>query len=236
MRILIAILVVLGAAAAGVYWMLQPPAPLPVPERVAAIDYVTVIQPGESRRAYQTITVAGSVIGTVAPSDGAHGPYAGMYVLPGIINMHAHHPPQNIPVARDLFPLLFLLHGVTSVRDAGDVDGKTVLPLRQAIEKGAMPGPRIFACGPFVDGPDTTWENTRHVIDPKDAKPTVKAIKAAGYDCIKIYNSLTPDVLAALIAAAKEEGMPTIGHVPHLAPYPGGIGDVQHFTGAQFVP
>jgi imidazolonepropionase-like amidohydrolase len=236
MRILLAIVLVLILAGAALYWQLQPPSPLPAPAPGATIDHVTVIQPGESRRADQTLSLAGSTIGAIAASDGAPGPYAGMYVLPGLINMHAHHPPQNIPVARDLFPLLFLLHGVTTVRDAGDVDGKTVLPLRQAIEKGAMPGPRIFACGPFVDGPDTTWENTRHVTDPKDAKPTVEAIKAAGYDCVKIYNSLAPDVLAALISAAKEEGLPTIGHVPRLAPYPGGIGDVQHFTGAAFVP
>jgi len=236
MRILLAIIIVLLVAAASLYWMLQPPDPLPVPERGATIDHVTIIQPGESRRVDQSLTVAGSAIATLAISEGARGPYAGMYVLPGLINMHTHHPPQNLPTARDLFPLLFLLHGVTAVRDAGDVDGKTVLPLRHAIEQGAMPGPRIFACGPFVDGPETTWENTRHVTDPRDAKAAVTAIKGAGYDCMKIYNSLAPDVLAALVAAAREEGLPTMGHVPRLAPYPGGIGDVQHFTGAAYVP
>jgi hypothetical protein len=87
-----------------------------------------------------------------------------------------------------------------------------------------------------VDGPDTTWENTRHVTNAADARAAVKAIKAQGYDCVKLYNSLAPDVLAALIAAAKEENLPTIGHVSRFVPYPGGIGDVQHFTGAQFVP
>lgn len=236
MRILIAIVVVLGAAAAGLYWMLQPPVPLPVPDRGVTVDHVTVIQPGEGRRADQTLAVSDTTIDAIAPSGGATGPYAGMYVLPGLINMHAHHPPQNIPVARDLFPLLFLMHGVTAVRDAGDVDGKTVLPLREAITKGAMPGPRIFACGPFVDGTETTWQNTRHVTDPRDAAAAIREVKAAGYDCAKIYNSLTPDVLASLVAAAKAEGLPTIGHVPRLAPYPGGIADVQHFTGAAVVP
>jgi imidazolonepropionase-like amidohydrolase len=236
MRILIAIVVVLVVGAAGLYWTLQPPSPLPVPERSATIDHVTVIQPGESRRADQTLTVADSTIGTIAASDGERGPYAGMYVLPGIINMHAHHPPQSIPVARDLFPLLFLLHGVTTVREAGDVDGQTVLPLRRAIEKGALPGPRIFACGPFVDGEETQWENTRHVTDPRDARAVVQSIKAAGYDCVKVYDSLKPDALAAVLAAAKEEGLPAIGHVPRLVPYPGGIGDVQHLTGAPVVP
>jgi imidazolonepropionase-like amidohydrolase len=64
----------------------------------------------------------------------------------------------------------------------------------------------------------------------------VKSIKEAGYDCIKLYNSLAPDVLAALIAAAKEENIATIGHVSKHVAYPGAIGDVQHFTGASFTP
>jgi cytosine/adenosine deaminase-related metal-dependent hydrolase len=236
MRILIAIVLILVLAAAGLYWQLQPPRPLPVPERGAAIDHVTVIQPGEGRRADQTLTIAGSVIGSIAASDGVPGPYVGMYVLPGLINMHAHHPPQNIPVARDLFPLLFLMHGVTTVRDAGDVDGKSILPLRAAIQGAQMPGPRIFACGPFIDGPQPRWENTRVVADPNSAKAVVQAVKGEGYDCLKLYDSLSPHVLAALVAAAKEENVPTIGHVPLSASYPGGIGDVQHFTGASYVP
>jgi len=236
MRILLAIVLILVVAGAALYWQLQPPSPLPVPGQGAAIDHVTVIQPGESRRTDQTVTVAGSAIGTIAASDGARGPYAGMYVVPGLINMHAHHPPQSIPVARDLFPLLFLLHGVTTVRDAGDVDGKTVQPLRQAIENAEMPGPRIFACGPFIDGPNPQWENSRVVTDPKAAKTVVQAVKAEGYDCLKLYDGLSPEVLAALVAAAKEENFPTIGHVARSVPYPGGIGDVQHFTGASFAP
>ena len=238
LRILGVVAVVLLVVGAAVYWLLQPPAPLPPPERGGAFDNVTIIQPGESRRSGHSIRIDGAVIGTVAPSNGdVKSPYAGMYVLPGLINMHAHHPPQSIPVARDLFPLLFLMHGVTTVRDAGDVDGKTVAPLRGLIRDGKIAGPRIFACGPFVDGPEVVWkDNTRVVTDPAQAQATVRSIKEAGFDCIKLYGSLAPDVLAALVAAAKEEGMPTIGHVPRGTGYPGGIGDVQHFTGAQSAP
>mgnify|MGYP003342603606 CR=1 FL=1 len=91
-------------------------------------------------------------------------------------------------------------------------------------------------CSSDLDGPQTTWENSRVVTDPAKAAEVVHAIKAAGYNCVKLYNSLAPDVLAALIAAAKAEGMPTIGHVSRYVGYPAGIGDVQHFTGAAFAP
>lgn len=235
-RIVGIVIAVLVAAGLGLAWLLQVPPPLPAPERGGTFDHVTIIQPAESRRENQTLSVNRDAIGTLEPSTGERGPYAGMYVLPGLINMHAHHPPQSIPVARDLFPLLFLMHGVTTVRDAGDVDGKTVAPLRNEIVAGKIAGPRIFACGPFVDGPDKTWENTRVVRDVSQAAETVRRIKAEGFDCIKLYNSLAPDVLAALVATAKAQGMPTIGHVSRNVPYPAGIGDVQHFTGASFVP
>ena len=236
-RILGVLILSLLIAAPILYWMLQPPAPLPAPERGATFDNVTIIQPGESRLLGQSLTIAGATIGAIAPTEGGRAtPYAGMFVLPGLINMHGHHPPQAIPVAPDLFPLLNLMHGVTAVRDAGDIDGKTVAPLRDLIRAGKIAGPRIFACGPFVDGPRKQWENTRSITDPSEAKAVVREIKAAGYDCVKLYDYLAPDVLAALIAAAKEEGMPTIGHVPKSVPYPGGLGDVQHFTGVPFAP
>ena len=237
LRILGGLVLLVAVAAGTLYWLLQPPAPLPAPERGVSFDHVIVIQPGESRRTDQALRVEGGTIASIEQSTAeSEGRYDGMYVLPGLINMHMHHPPKTIPVAPDLFPLLNLMHGVTAVRDAGDVDGKTVAPLRERIRAGTIAGPRIFACGPFVDGPQTTWENTRVVTDPAQAKSVVHDIKAAGYDCVKLYNSLSPDVLAALVAAAKEEGIPTIGHVSRNAPYPAGIGDVQHFTGAAFVP
>lgn len=235
-RLLGALLVVVMAMGAWLYWMMQPPTPEKAPARGGTFSNVTLIQPGESRRPGQTISFDGDRIGAIDATSGAKGPYDGMFVLPGLINMHAHHPPQAIPVAHDLFPLLFLMHGVTTVRDAGDVDGKTVSPLRDQIRQGRFPGPRIFACGPFVDGPQTTWENTRVVTDPAKAAEVVHSIKTAGYDCVKLYNSLAPDVLAALITAAKAEGMPTIGHVSRYVGYPAGIEDVQHFTGAAFAP
>jgi Amidohydrolase family len=236
LRLLGIILAALVAVGVALYWLLQPPSPLPAPERGGSFDHVIVIQPAESRRENQTLSLNRGTIGGIEPSTGERGPYAGMYVLPGLINMHAHHPPQAIPVAADLFPLLFLMHGVTAVRDAGDVDGKTVVALRKRIETGNIAGPRIFACGPFVDGAESTWENTRSVTDVSQAAEIVRRIKSEGFDCIKLYNSLEPDVLAALVATAKAQGMPTIGHVSRNVPYPGGIGDVQHFTGAATAP
>ena len=62
-----------------------------------------------------------------------------------------NHPPAILSATFRYFKLMDLAHGVTTVRDVGDPDG-TILDSRQRIGRGELPGPRIFACGPFIDG------------------------------------------------------------------------------------
>ena len=216
--------------------LMRPPPPLPAPPRGADLKGVTVIQPLGGRQAMHRVVVKDSVIASIQPSPQAQGPYAGMYALPGLIDLHVHHPPQRIPVPRDLYPLLHLLHGVTTVRDVGDIDGDAVVALGALLGQGAFPGPRLFACGPFVDGEHPTWPNAMVVTDAASAANAVHAIAAEGYDCIKVYSSLSADALAAVLEEAKRAGLPVLGHVPHAVAYPGGIAEVQHFSGAPTFP
>jgi hypothetical protein len=65
-------------------------------------------------------------------------------LLPGLIDMHSH-------VVSPLGARLYLASGVTSVRFAGN-DPDAVLALRETVEAGRMPGPRIFSLGPLLDG------------------------------------------------------------------------------------
>lgn len=237
MKWLVLGLVGLALLGLSTFWLVQPPAPHPAPGQDGSTFYdVTVIQPGEWRLTNQTLRVARGQIASIAPSSAQPGPYAGMFLLPGFVNMHVHHPPQSIPVSQELFPLLFLMHGVTTVRDAGDLDGETVQPLRNAIRRGDVAGPRIFACGPFVDGLKPTWESSIVVANSSAAAGVVERIASAGYDCLKVYDSIQPNVLQALVAAAKKKKLSVIGHVPFRVAYPGGISDVQHFSGVQFLP
>ena len=89
---------------------------------------------------------------------------SGVYVLPGLINSHAHlcmpadgtpltefHAETNeiwlLTAARNAHKAL--MSGVTTVRDCGDRDG-LVFQLRSAIEKGLAEGPRIVLSGSFL--------------------------------------------------------------------------------------
>ena len=85
---------------------------LEVPEREDfSLSGMTVINPEINRLANHTVEVRGSQIERVYPSEneagesGSKSSYTGMYVLPGLIEMHAH-----IWFQADHFNALFLLH------------------------------------------------------------------------------------------------------------------------------
>ena len=217
-----------------VYFAMQPPAALAVPDPGAVLSGVTVIQPGETRRTGQRVVVEGDAIASIVDEAAHGGPYAGAYVLPGLIDLHAHFPPASPLGGGDLFPFLFLSHGVTSVRAAGDIDGTADPPVRSGIAEGRFPGPRVFSCGVFVDGPDTIWANSRVLTDP-DQAPALVAELAQKQDCIKAYDGLSPEAAEALHHAARERGIPVIGHVPRGARFVDAhLDDAQHMMGMAF--
>ena len=85
------------------------------------------------------------VVGAVTAPPGARViDGRGQTLLPGFIDMHSH-------LVSDLGARLYLANGVTSVRYAGN-DPDAVLALRERVEAGKLPGPRIFSLGPLLDG------------------------------------------------------------------------------------
>jgi hypothetical protein len=93
-----------------------------------------------------------------------------------------HHPPALAVAERALFGLLFLAHGVTSVRDAGSTVGDPAGLARQ-IERGERPGPRTFGCGPFLDGDPPIWPTARVVRGAADAPDAIEALVSADRRC-----------------------------------------------------
>src|SRR4029077_2884068 len=124
------------------------------------ISGVTVVNPGRSRSAACTLAVADGAIASIAPS-GASPPseYSGCFALPGLIDMHVHLPPDNALKLTQGAALLYMLHGVTSVREAGDLDGTAVAAARTLGTEGVHPVPRVFSCGPFVGAGKATFKN-----------------------------------------------------------------------------
>lgn len=235
--VLLALMIIATVLAAWVWTSFVPPDPLPVPVQGLILDDVTIVNPGEDRIAGQRIRVDGGVIAQITdaspenPAPPETTSLSGLYALPGIIDMHVHYPPAAVRLTR-YFSLLYLAHGVTSVRDAADTDGTASAKARAGSEEAAFPSPRVFASGPFVDEPPKRWANTRLVHNADEARQAVRDIKADGFKVIKAYDHLSLDVLEAIKDEAKAQSMGVMGHVPFALSYEEArLPDAQHFYG-----
>lgn len=124
------------------------------------------------------------------------------WLVPGLADMHVHAD------SREELAVM-LANGITTALDMGEASNAFVGRTRAAVAKGDIPGPRTFAAL-AVDGSPRYG----HLVVP-NAEAAAWAIglaKANGYEFIKVYNGLSPDVFAALAIQAKSAGIPIVGH------------------------
>ena len=185
----------------------------------------------------RTISIRhGAIVAVRDPAPGDDRRFAGCVVTPGLIDSHQHLPPANALRLTGLFCLLNLLHGVTSVLDAGDTDASAVPAARRLLIEGLLPGPRVIACGPFIARAPRDWPNTILLEDPVTPATVVQAAVDRGAQVIKLYEGLTRSDIAGLTAAAADRGLRAIGHVPAaLDIEDAGVPEVQHFFGVPTV-
>jgi imidazolonepropionase-like amidohydrolase len=209
--------------------LLTPPPPLEsVPSPSCVLGHVSV--QGVTDRTVIVKQGAITEVREARPDDDRR--FAGCVVTPGLIDSHQHLPPANALKLSGLFCLLNLLHGVTTVLDAGDATGTAVPAARQLIADGLLPGPRVVACGPFVGRPPAMWPNTFLVQDPVTPAVIVQAAIDRGAQAIKLYEGLTVSDIAAIASEASARGLLVIGHVPAaLDVETAGVPEVQHFFG-----
>jgi imidazolonepropionase-like amidohydrolase len=231
---------ILGALALALLlgaWMLLPP-DVPVPPRSdRMIAKVTIWNPGEPLQPDQTIIVKGGRITETRPSRPDDDPpiCRDCIVMPGLIDAHVHTPPQLAIGNQRLFSLLYLKYGVTSVRDLGQTDD-SIAHLQADLAAGRIAGPRMYRCGPVLDGNDPSWPSALSVFNTAQAISAVKRLKAEGAGCIKTYTGLPKAVFDAAAAEAKRQGLPLVGHTPHAVNLRD-VSDfeVQHFTGVPYL-
>jgi len=124
------------------------------------------------------------------------------FLAPGLADMHNH-----IDSRQDL--AVQLAKGVTTMLNMGEARNSFVGRTRAAVERGDIPGPRIFAAL-AVDGSPQYGHLV--VATPEDARATVRVAKANGYDFIKLYNNLSADSFAALAVEARAQKIALVGH------------------------
>jgi imidazolonepropionase-like amidohydrolase len=129
---------------------------------------------------------------------------SGKYLMPGLADLHVHLFSSN-----DL--LSYAAYGVTTVLN---MNGEPAhLRWREQVRKGNMVGPTIYTASPTVDGFPPLNEMFVTEEKPEDATAFVHESKQAGYDFIKLYGTLRPDVFRAILEAAQREKIPVVGHI-----------------------
>jgi imidazolonepropionase-like amidohydrolase len=147
----------------------------------------------------------------------------GKTVFPGLVGMHEHlfYPlPEGGPGLLPLYgemadsaPRLYLAGGVTSARTAGSLEPYTDISVKQAIDAGKMPGPRLFLTGPYLEGDPSIGPQLHALTGPEDAARMVNYWAAEGATSFKAYMHITPEELKAAVDAAHAHGLKVTGHL-----------------------
>jgi imidazolonepropionase-like amidohydrolase len=160
----------------------------------------------------QDVAISGNKIITVeAAGKSGHAKDAvvidatGKTLLPGLWDMHAH--------VSDDDGLLNLAAGVTTVRDmANDTDA--LLARIKRINQDQEVGTRIILAG-IIDGKGPFQGPTNVLVDTEaEARAAVDNYKRLGYLQIKVYSSVKPELVPAIIDEAHKNGLRVSGHIP----------------------
>ena len=192
------------------------------PDAPVAITHVTVIDAtGAPAQRDMTVIIANRRIAEVGKSSAVAIPESaavvdsrGKYLIPGLWDMHVHEIFGDwIPEDEKIMPALFVLNGVTGVRDMGG-DLEPLKKWRARIAAGDLLGPRMVISGPMLDGPTPAFPSSAPIKDAADGRRVVDELKAAGADFIKIQSLVPADGYFAAAAEAKKQGITFVGHVP----------------------
>jgi imidazolonepropionase-like amidohydrolase len=162
---------------------------------------------------HTTVVIAGNRIRSVGPDgmskipDGAEIIDAGgKALLPGLWDMHVHIGPGPDG-------MFHIAAGVTSARDMGNDTG-TVLRLKKKFDEGTEIGPRLVLAG-MMDSPGPFQVPIGLLASTEpEARAIVNRYADLGFEQIKIYSSMKPELVPAIIEEAHKRGLRVSGHVP----------------------
>lgn len=151
----------------------------------------------------------------------------GKYLIPGLFEMHAHSSKSRASALG-----LFVLHGVTTLRDQGSEHAE-VLRWRREVRAGTRVGPRMLIAGPYLeslrniermrrDPPESRvepFERARIPVGtPADARRIIDSLAGLELDHFKIRTVQDRDTYLALASAAHARGKRLTGHVVSASP------------------
>lgn len=130
----------------------------------------------------------------------------GMYVLPGLVDMHGHIGGKAQGTPAEYVFKLWMGHGITTIRDPSSGNGMDwTLDQKAKSARNEITAPRIeayIAFGMGHEGPFTK---------PEEARQWVSGIAAKGADGVKFFG-YRPDIMQAAIEEIRKRGMRSACH------------------------
>ncbi len=203
-----------------------------------AITSATLItMNGEEVLENHTILISGTTIKEIVPASQWKNRHnietmdaTGKFIIPALTDMHVHYVPAN----DNILPM-FLSYGVTSLRYmAGSED---LLRIRDSMQQNQLLLPDFYIASQLMDGDPPAWgeqHNGPIITDVHKVEEVIDDQMAMGYDFLKVYSSLSPEVFSKIIKIANEKGIKVTGHLPGSLDneklFPASF-DIQHLSG-----
>jgi imidazolonepropionase-like amidohydrolase len=130
---------------------------------------------------------------------------SGKTILPGLWDMHAHFQQVEWGPA-------YLAAGVTTIRDCGN-EFDFINSVKNVIDNNNGIGPRIIKAG-IIDSDGPMAIGIIHANSEEEARGAVHKYKDAGYEQIKLYSSVKPELIKIIADEAHKLGLTVTGHVP----------------------
>lgn len=192
-----------------------------LPAQTTTITHATVVDVANGAlHPDRTILVEGNRIRSVGPTTSrtpARGQVIdarGMYVIPGLWDMHTHiYYGSSADLAESYILPLFVANGITGVRDMGS-SLDDILRARSEIAAHRMTGPRMVVAGPMLDGPGARSKASMAITTPEVGRKAVDSLQSRGVDFIKVQSGIPHDAYLAIATEAKSRGIDFEGHVP----------------------
>ena len=192
--------------------------------QATTIDNVTIVDVTNGRlQEHKTIVIEGNRIARIENASAATRAAAtldgtGMFVIPGLWDMHVHayftNDTARFHSTSEVMLPLFIVNGVTGVRDLGS-NLEATLAARDSVAAHQLIGPRMLVSGPMLDGPTTRYAAAIKVGTDEEARVAVRMLKQRGVDMIKTQSLIPKDAYFGLADEATRLGIPFEGHVPN---------------------
>lgn len=171
----------------------------------------------------RTIVVRNGVIDAIGadgsveiPSDARVLDLRGHTVIPGLVGLHNHTYYSFGGRSTQMWytgPRLYLAAGVTTIRTAGAQHPYAEMNMKRGIEAGVLPGPRVHASGPYLNGTVGPGGAQTPLLTEEDARRVVAYWAEEGATWLKASGNITRAVLRAAIDEAHRHGMGFTGHL-----------------------